>query len=274
MPAPIAASKVSASPLGARLRYWRVQRRLSQLELALLSGVSARHLSCAETGRARPSREVVHALAAALDLPLRERNALLMAAGFAPAFQETALGSYEFAPMRQAIDLTLNGHDPFPAFAFDGSWNVLQVNRAMVRVFGQVRPGGPKHANVVRQVLDRDDMRPYIENWAEVAWNLLAHVEQAALSRPSDAALQSLLAAARTTDGLPPRPTQHAAPPCSPVMVAIFRAGDRRLRFFSTLTRFMAAADVGLEEVGVECLHPVDDETRCFCRELWDAPGG
>jgi transcriptional regulator with XRE-family HTH domain len=272
MPAPIAASKVTASPLGARLRYWRAQRRLSQLELALQSGVSARHLSCAETGRARPSREVIHALAAALDLPLRERNALLMAAGFAPAFQESALGSDDFAPMRQAIDLTLTAHEPFPAFAFDGSWNVLQANRAMVRVFSRVRPGGPKHANVVRQVLDPDDLRPYIENWGEVAFNLLAHVEEAALSRPSDAALQSLLAAARNTSGLPHRPTKHAALPRSPVMVAIFRAGDRKLRFFSTLTRFMAAADVDLEEVGVECLHPVDEETRCFCRELWEAP--
>jgi transcriptional regulator with XRE-family HTH domain len=202
MPALIAVSRIPASLFGARLRLWRQQRHLSQLELALRSGVSARHLSCAETGRARRSREVVHALAAALDLPLRERNALLLAAGFAPAFQEKALASDDFAPMRQAIDLTLQGHEPFPAFAFDGGWNVLQVNQATARVFGRVRPGGPKYANIVRQVFDPDDMRPYIENWGEVALNLLAHLEEAALSRPSDDALQLLLAQARATDGL------------------------------------------------------------------------
>ena len=127
---------------GRLLREWRAARRLSQLELALEAGVSARHLSYVETGKAQPSREMVARLADTLDMPLRERNALLVAAGYAPAIAETALGTPELAQVRRAIDFILEQQEPYPAFVMNRHWDVLLTNRAAARMIGFLR-GGP-----------------------------------------------------------------------------------------------------------------------------------
>jgi transcriptional regulator with XRE-family HTH domain len=269
MPAPIAASKTAASPLGALLRQWRARRRLSQLELSLLSGISARHLSYVETGRAQPSRQMVHSLADALEAPLRERNALLVAAGYAPQFRESPLDAPDLAVMRRAIEVTLAHQEPFPAFVTDRCWNVLMANDAMGRVLDGLKPGGPTHGNIVRQVFDPDDMRPFIENWDEVAGDLLRHLSHQVGQHPGDDEARALLDEALSYPDVPARlRVRDAAVRPLPVLVTTFRAGARRLSFFSTLTRFASPADVALEETTVECMHPADDETRRYCIEL------
>ena len=266
MPAPIASSRVAASPFGALLREWRAIRRLSQLELALSSGISARHLSFAETGRSHPSRETVQAVASALEIPLSERNALLMAAGYAPAFAETPLDAPELDLIRQAIDLTLDQHEPFPAFAINRRWDVLAANQGLYRVMGGLRPGGPKHGNIVRQIFDPDDMRPYVENWGEVAGDVLAHLRHAVRHHPTDTDLRALLQEALSYGDIPTDLHQldlKARP--LPIIVTNFRKGALRLSFFSTLTRFAMAADVGVEDTSIECMFPADEATRQFC---------
>ena len=269
MPAPIAVSKTAASPLGALLRQWRASRRLSQLELSMLSGVSARHLSYVETGRAQPSRELLRALADALEVPLRERNALLVAAGYAPHFRDSPLDAPELAVMRRAIEVTLAHQEPFPAFVTDRCWNVLMANPATDRVLGGLKPGGPRHANIVRQVFDPEDMRPYIENWDEVAGDLLRHLSHQVAQHPTDEAARRLLDEALAYPDVPSRlRVRDAALRPLPVLVTTFRAGERRLSFFSTLTRFASPSDMALEETSVECMHPADDETRRYCMEL------
>ena len=160
MPAPIAKSKIAASPFGTLLREWRLLRRFSQVELSLRSGISTRHLSYAETGRARPSRQTVQIVAEALDVPLRERNALLLAAGYAPHYPETALDAPELVLIRRAIDVTLAQHEPFPAFVLNRTWDIQSANAGTARVLGGLSPGGPKHNNIVRQVFDPEDLRP------------------------------------------------------------------------------------------------------------------
>lgn len=267
MPASIAASKVAASPVGSLLREWRAARRMSQLDLALTSGVSSRHLSCVETGRASASRDVLGQLAEALEMPLRERNALLLAAGYAPRYREGGLDAPELALIQKAIDVTLAQQQPFPAFVIDRYWNVLQTNGGMLAVLSGLRPEGPRHGNIVRQVFDPGDMRPYLENWDEVAGDLLRHLQRATIHAPQDRRMRDLLDEAL---GFGPPPIGYApqqAAAAFPVITTIFRAGDLRLRFFSTLTRFGTASEVAVEEVCIECMHPADEATRAYCEQ-------
>ena len=157
-----------ATRLGALLRQWRAARRVSQLDLALEAGVSTRHLSYVETGKAQPSRDMVARLADTLDVPLRERNALLVAAGYAPEFPERALDTPELAPIRRAIELIVEHQEPYPAFVLDRRWDVQLTNRAAGRVAGFLI-GGSRHTNMVRQFFDPADMRAVVVNWEEVA---------------------------------------------------------------------------------------------------------
>jgi transcriptional regulator with XRE-family HTH domain len=267
MPAAIAASKTAASPVGTLLREWRASRRMSQLELSLESGVSARHLSCVETGRAGASREVLYQLAEALEMPLRDRNALLLAAGYAPQYRETDLEAPELALIRRAIDATLAQQEPFPAFVVNRYWDVLQVNGAMTRLLAALRPEGPRSFNIIHQVFDPDDLRDAIDNWDEVAFDLLQHVQREAIRTPSDKRLRELLELALRNAPSPPD-TAPRRPGAFPVLTTVFRQGDLRLRFFSTLTRFGTASEVAVEEAVIECMHPADDATRAYCQRL------
>lgn len=152
----------AAAPLGALLREWRSVRRLSQLDLALQAGVSARHLSFVETGKSRPSRDMVARLADCLDMPLRERNALLLAAGFAPKYPETALATPEMAQIRRAIELILSQQEPYPAFVLNRRWDVLMANRAAARVnrldpvLGSLRSCSRNHCTVIKESTSHD----------------------------------------------------------------------------------------------------------------------
>ncbi|NUP42425.1 MAG: helix-turn-helix transcriptional regulator, partial [Streptomyces sp.] len=160
---------VQPSRVGALLREWRRRRRLSQLELALLADTSARHLSCVETGRARPSRTMVLRLSAALDVPLRERNTLLMAADYAPAYRESSLDDEDMASVRAALDMMLTSHEPYPAVVVDRVWNVLTGNRAMSLLMSGIPPHllTPR-PNVYRLTLHPDGLAPRLANLGEV----------------------------------------------------------------------------------------------------------
>ncbi|EJL21694.1 putative transcriptional regulator [Caulobacter sp. AP07] len=258
-----------AHPLGDLLREWRGARRMSQMDLALEAGVSTRHLSCVETGKARPSRELIALLAGALDMPMRDRNALLVAAGFAPGYRETALSAPEMSLVRRAIEFILAQQAPYPAFVVNRHWDVLMANDGLARVFDWLRDGQAVNPNIMRQVFDPADMRPFIDNWEEVAGDLIRHLHHEVATHPSDKVSRALLDEVLAYPDVPAR-WEHrelgAAP--MPLMTVVFRKGDQRLSFFSTLTTFGTSRDITLEEIRVECMFPADEETAAFCREL------
>jgi transcriptional regulator with XRE-family HTH domain len=183
-----------AVPLGALLREWSAARRLSQLALALEADVSARHLSYIETGKTQPSRDLVMRLADALEMPLRERNALLMAAGYAPRYAETKLETPVMTQVRRAIDLILDKQEPYPAFLLDRHWNIVTTNRAAARIDEFLRPGrSGAHRNMLRRFFDPDDLRAAVVNWEEVAGDLLRHLHDDVAAAPTDDAARVLL---------------------------------------------------------------------------------
>jgi transcriptional regulator with XRE-family HTH domain len=271
-----AARAPGASAMGVLLREWRAARRLSQQNLALDSGISPRHLSCVETGKAQPSRELVLRLADALSMPLRERNALLIAAGYAPGYPETGLAAPALARMRQAVDCILAQQEPYPAFLLDRHWNILQANHAAMRVNAFVMRGRPnRHTNMLRQFFDPEDLRPAVANWEEVAGELIRHLHHTVAAAPSDAQARALLAEVLAYPGVPARWRRRevdAAP--SPLLTTELQCEGEVLRFFSTITTFGTPRDVTLEELHVESCFPVDEATAQRCRRLAaEAPG-
>jgi transcriptional regulator with XRE-family HTH domain len=192
-------------PVGAILREWRAVRRMSQLELALEAEVSPRHLSCVETGKSQPSREMVARLGGALAMPLRELNTLLVAAGYAPGYPETALRKPALAQVRHAIDLILEHQEPYPAFVLDRNWNILESNRAAVRMADFLLGRSP-HSNMMLQFFDPNDMRSVVANWEEVARDLIRHLHDAVASAPSDTSARELLEAVLKYPGVPSHP--------------------------------------------------------------------
>ena len=203
--------------IGSLLREWRAARRVSQLDLALDAGLSARHLSCVETGKAQPSRETIARLADALDMPLRERNALLVAAGYAPKYPETGLATPGLAQVRRAIECILEQQEPYPAFLLNRHWDVLMANRAAMRVNHFVMRGqANKHANMIRQVFDPADLRPAVANWEEVAGELIRHLHNLVASAPTDTVARALpcvaaRASSSTSDPRAPGATARSA---------------------------------------------------------------
>nr|WP_255745699.1 helix-turn-helix transcriptional regulator [Lysobacter sp. CFH 32150] len=255
------------------LREWRAARRWSQLDFALNAGVSARHLSYVETGKAQPSRNMLLRFADALDMPLQERNTLLTAAGFAPEYPEIALTALEHAGIRRAIDYILEQHEPYPAFVVDRHWNVQMANRGAERIGAFIMDGRPSaHRNIIHQVFDPDDMRAGVANWEELAGELIRHLHWAVAATPSDPVPRALLDEALAYPGVPPQwRTRDLDVPPSPLLTTVFRKNGRELRFFSTFTTFGFARDVNLEDQHIECCFPMDDVTAAFCRELRDA---
>jgi transcriptional regulator with XRE-family HTH domain len=262
-------SSLHDGQVGVLLREWRAARRFSQLDLALEAQVSARHLSWVESGKSQPSRDLIARLADALEMPLRERNAMLIAAGYAPEFRETSLATTEMAPVRRAVQLTIQHHEPFPAFVTDRYWNVLMANDALLRVLGALRGSPPKHANIVRQIFDPDDMRPYLANWEEVAGDVIRHLHAELLAAPGDVKKRALLREALSYPGVPERwrVREPDAGPL-PMLTTTFRHGDTTLKFFSTYTTFGTTRDVTVEELRIESLFPADGATDAFCRSL------
>jgi transcriptional regulator with XRE-family HTH domain len=273
-PVPNSARRSAAPPppprgeVGTLLREWRKVRRLSQLDLALQMDVSARHVSRVESGRAQPSRHMVTRLADALGMPLRERNALLAAAGYAREYPERGLDAPEMAEVRRAIDLLVAHHEPYPAFVMNRRWDLLLASRGAARLAEHLI-GGSRHDNMVLQFCDPEDFRAVVVNWEEVAGDLIRHLHDEIAARPADAETRSLLQRALAFPGMPSRWATRdpgGAPP--PVLTVEFQKHGRSLRFFSTITTFGTPRDVTLDELRIECAFPADEVTAEACQAL------
>lgn len=265
-----AASRSAASTVGRLIQHWRAVRKKSQLALALQAGVSARHLGFLELGRANPSREMVLLLAGVLDVPLRERNALLLAAGYAPIYGETGLDAPELEHARKAVALILQHQEPYPAVVMDRHWNILLTNSAAERFFGQLiaLPGDARPANIIRLMFDPAGLRPYVANWEEVAEGLVQRVHREALGGAPDAATLALLQEALAYPGVPKRwrSLDLLAPFPRPYLAVQFRKDSLALDFFSTVTTLGTPLDVTLQELRIECFFPADERSAARMR--------
>ena len=261
------------APVGAQIRHWRARRRLSQLELALEADVSTRHLSCLETGRAAPSREMILRLANRLDVPLRERNRLLTAAGFAPMYPARPLADPALAAARQVVELVLRGHEPCPALAVDRHWNVVTQNRAVPLLLDDVAPElleGP--VNALRLGLHPRGMAPRIVNLAAWRAHVLARLRQQILASDDDAlrALEEELAAYPAPGDAAQGPTPAGGEPAL-VVPLIVDSALGRLSFISTTTVFGTPVDVTLAEIALESFFPADAATTAALRAAFAA---
>jgi transcriptional regulator with XRE-family HTH domain len=258
----------SAAPaFGRLLKQWRTMRHMSQLALAMDAGISTRHLSFLETGRAQPSREMVQLLAGMLDVPLGERNALLVAAGYAPMYGERPLGAPELKPVRRALEFILRQQEPYPALVLDGDWNIVMGNEASRRVFAPYK-NGCSTPNVMRKVFDPDQMRPFIMNWQEIAACLMhsVHREVATTGAESLVHLRDELLA---YPGVPARwRTPDAVATVDPLVAMHLRRGDASMSFFSTITQFATPRDITLQQLKIECFFPADAATEQASRRL------
>jgi transcriptional regulator with XRE-family HTH domain len=272
----IAVSPVQSAPprFADVLRHWRVARRMSQLTLATEAEISARHLSFLETGRAQPSREMVLLLAGVLDVPLRARNAMLAAAGYAPIYRETALGAPELIQVRRALGFMLAQQEPYPALVVDHHWNLLMQNEGAGRVFGlfldpeaiaQV-PGPP---NVVRMTFHPQGLRRYIVNWEALAGPLIQQIHREAVGGIPDEATRQLLEEVLSYPGVPARwGVPDAKAQSAPFLPLALSKGDLSLRFFTTIATLGTPQDITLQELRVECFFPADDVTEDIARRL------
>jgi len=250
-------------PVGTLLREWRQRRRRTQLDLALDAEISSRHLSFLETGRAQPSRRMVLHLAEELEIPLRERNALLVAAGFAPIFQERRLDDVSLAAARRAIDAMLEAQKPFPAFALDRHWNIAASNRALQELYEGVAPEllAPP-VNALRLSLHPRGVAARVENLAEWRAHLLARLRRE-IALTADPVLEALLREATAYSG----GDGQSVPVEREVLVPLkVRTSLGLLSFFSTTTVFGTPTDVTLSELAIELFFPADPHTAELVR--------
>jgi transcriptional regulator with XRE-family HTH domain len=262
--------------IGALLRFWRTTRRLSQLALATEAQISARHLCFIETGRAKPSREMVVLLTNVLDVPLRERNALLLAAGFAPTYAESALDASALSSVRAALDAMLRQQEPFPAVVMNRYWDVLDANAAATRFFRFLLGGRPLplKPNVVRMMFDGDGLRPHVTNWPDVAEALIGRLRRESIGGLQDDTTRALLSEVLGYPGVPARPRSTAPAPANvPIVPVRFAKNGFEFNFFSTVTTLGTPQDITAQEVRLECFFPLDQATVERARQLADYTG-
>ncbi|MEV0408178.1 helix-turn-helix transcriptional regulator [Actinoallomurus sp. NPDC050550] len=257
--------------VGELLRQWRHRRRISQLDLAIAAGVSARHVSLVETGKSNPSADMVLRLADQLDVPLRERNRLLLAAGFAPRYAERQLDPGAMSAAWDAVERVLRAHEPYPALVLDRRWNIVMTNRAVDPFFTDVAPDLLRPPiNMVRLGLDPRGLAPQIVNLAEARAALRTRIRRQLAIAP-DAELTALYEELLAPD------SEDASHPIDSEVVTsmIFRFGGRELRLFSTITTFGTPMDITLDEVAIESYYPADAETAAyFTKSGADAQAG
>lgn len=256
---------VASAKVGPLIAYWRNLRRMSQLALATEAEVSPRHVSFVESGRSNPSRDMVLLLASVLDVPLRERNRLLSAAGFANEYRETELAAPELAVVKQALDAILQQHRPFPAVVLDRGWNIVGANDCAEKFFAFVLAGQtpPSPANVLRLIFHPQGLRPHITNWEAVAEGLIQRVHREAVGQVVDDNVRALVAEVLSYPGVPAhwRRPDHTAT-MLPIIPIHFERDGHRFSYFSAVTTLGTPIDVTAQETRIECFFPVDDETR------------
>ena len=257
---------------GVLLRNWRGVRRVSQLDLALDAEISTRHLSCVETGRAQPSREMVLRLAEALRVPLRERNALLLAAGYAPLYRHTSLDAPELEAARRAVEVLIAQLEPNPVLVMDRYWNILRMNAGAQRILA-LFPGcdSVTPLNGPRLVFHPQGLRPFIENWNVLAAHITRRVHREVADNPSDETLKRFFEELLSYPGVPSRwrtPDLDGTPP--PFLTINYKWKNSTLRLFSALTTLGTPLDVALQELRIETLFPADEATRTIVNRLAD----
>ncbi|WP_373488903.1 helix-turn-helix domain-containing protein [Blastomonas sp.] len=255
-----------AAPVGSQLRQWRERRRLSQLQLALEVEMSTRHLSFVETGRAQPSRDLIMRLADYLDIPLRARNQILLAAGLAPEFEETGLSAPEMAEAMAVIEHLLAAHAPFPAMVVDRHWNMVASNAAVAVLTEQIAA----HllvppVNVLRLALHPDGLAPQVVNY-ELWRSYILH----RLDRDIDLSADEGLAALRDElAGYPGVANDNASPGPPPIALPlVIDTAAGRLSFIGTVTTFGTPRDITLSELALETFFPADSHTAQVLRTL------
>ena len=257
-----------APSFGAALREWRKIRGLSQLDLALSAQSSARHLSFLENDRARPSRAMVLRLAEALDVPLRERNALLASAGFAAMFRETPLEAAGMREVRRALSLMLDKQEPYPALVIDRGWRVIMTNTACARLMSLLDlEAGGQPLNLLRLMMHPAGLRSVIQDWEAGARMLLLQVRRE-VAAGHDALLASLLEEVLDYPDVAALEDRAPDARAMPVLPLILSRNGLRLSWFTTISTFGTPQDVTMQELRVEMFYPADESTDRFARDL------
>ncbi len=258
------------APLGTQLREWRSRRRMSQMDLALDTDMSTRHLSFIETGRSKPSAQMLQRIADCLEVPHRARNALLLAAGYAPDYQERPLDSPEMAGVRAIVEHVLTGHEPYPALAVDRHWNMIAANAAIAILIAHVAPAllAPP-VNVLRIALHPDGLAPQIVNHGEWRAHILERID-VQIAASGDAGLIALrdeLAgyAVRSDDHSGEHRNSHASSIAVPL---VLHTDAGRISFVSTVTIFGTPVDITLSELAIEAFFPADAESAALLAKL------
>ena len=255
------------SDYAAAMRYWRAKRGFSQLRLATESGISQRHISFLESGRSQPSREMILKLGLVLDIPLRERNVMLLAAGFAPAYQERKLSDPEMQAVKQALDFMLQQQAPYPALVVDRLWNLVMSNAPAAKLIHWLLDGRPADGNVIRLTLDPQGLRKYIVNWEDVSADLLQWIQREAMGdgpgSEATALLEQLLALPGIRAAAQAPNLERRALPFLPFTV---RKDGVELNLFTTITTLGTPHDVTLHELRMEAFFPADEATAQWFR--------
>ena len=251
-----------ATAFGHRMRQWRRQRGLSQLALAMRADVSQRHISFIETGRSRPKEAVIHKVAEALEIPLRERNALMEAAGLAPGYPEIKLSHGAAAPFRNAIAKMLETHEPYPAYVINRWWELVDANAAGRRLFPHA---GDEPVNLVDVFFGPGPYREMIENFPSVAWAFLRRMRAEVANAGPDERLQALLE--RVEHYLNDVPYDEEGFGDELVLCPRLKIGDRSVKTITMVARFGSTREVTLDELRVELVFPGDDEAEFFFRQ-------
>jgi transcriptional regulator with XRE-family HTH domain len=261
---------------GLLLREWRVRRSLSQLDLAVEAGVSPRHLSFIETGRAQPSREMVLLLARVLDVPLRDRNDLLTAAGYAPVYRATDLEAPAMTQARRALDFILRQQEPHPAILIDRHWNILKANDGTALLVERLLdPAATAElgSNAMRLMFHPRGFRPHITNWDAMAAALIQWLHRDVLSGFADVETRQLLEELLSYPDVPPRWRRlDLDVSTAPFLPIEFRVGNSELRYFSTLTSLGTPHDITLQELRIKAFFPADGATEDAARRLAGGP--
>ncbi len=255
----------------ALLKHWRRSRGMSQLDLALAADVSARHISFLETGRAKPSEDMVLRLGAAMNIPLRDRNTMLSAAGFTEWFDEPDLDAGLDPAVSDALDRMFETHEPFPMVVMDAHYNIVRTNRAGTTLLSRfvLDPSALEPpVNAFRILFDPRLVRSFVVDWERVAHGLIAMLHVESLSHPSDERLSDLIRALHEYPGVPEAWRQPVPRPARATFEVRLRRDDLAMAFLTTVTRFNAPANITLEELRIESYFPLDDETADACKRL------
>lgn len=260
----------TGASFGSLLRHWREARRYSQMDLALEANVSSKHVSFLETGRNRPSREMIVRLANAMDIPLRDRNLMLSAAGFAGVYPESSLEAPEVARVEEALQRILDKHEPYPAIVVDADWEIVRQNeggRRLAALF--LDQPDLASQNAIELLFSEDGLQPAVENWEALSSILLMRLFRETLAAGASRHRKALFERIAAMPTTPPNWRELATRlPAGPTIDLILNRDERRVRFFTTVTTFGTPQDVTVQELRIESYFPADADTRRLC-ESW-----